>query len=245
MSDGFTIFPAIDLKGGQCVRLLQGRADAETVYGDDPVEMARRWVAEGAVYLHLVDLDGAFSGASAQHALIGKIIAAIDIPVQVGGGIRTDADIQRLLDHGAARVILGTRAWADPDGLATLAGRFGDRLAVGIDSRNGRVQIRGWTETTELTTLDLARKADALGIHTLIVTDTATDGMLQGPNLAALDGVCRAVNAGVIASGGVTTPGDIVGLRALGRPNMIGAIVGKSLYERRTTLAALQAVLTA
>jgi phosphoribosylformimino-5-aminoimidazole carboxamide ribotide isomerase len=245
MSDGFTIFPAIDLKGGRCVRLLQGRADAETVYGDDPVEMARRWVAEGAVYLHLVDLDGAFSGASAQHELIGRIIAAIDIPVQVGGGIRTDADIQRLLDHGAARVILGTRAWADPDGLATLAGRFGDRLAVGIDSRDGRVQIRGWTETTELTTLDLARKADALGIHTLIVTDTATDGMLQGPNLAALDGVCRAVNAGVIASGGVTTPEDIVALRALGRPNMIGAIVGKSLYEGRATLAALQAVLTA
>lgn len=237
----FTIFPAIDLKGGRCVRLLQGRADAETVYGQDPVAMAQRWVEEGARYLHVVDLDGAFQGTSVQHEIVRRIIAAIDIPVQVGGGIRTDADIQRLVDAGASRVILGTRAWADPDGLAALTARFGEKLAVGIDSRDGRVQIKGWTETTSLTTLDLAQKADALGVKTLIITDTATDGMLQGPNITALDGVCRAVTAGVIASGGVTTPSDVIALKALGHPNMIGAIVGKALYEGRSTLAGMQA----
>lgn len=236
----FTIFPAIDLKGGRCVRLLQGRADAETVYGQDPVAMAQRWVEEGARYLHVVDLDGAFQGMSVQYEIIQRIIAALEIPVQVGGGIRTDADIQRLVDYGAARVILGTRAWADPDGLAALARRFGDRLAVGIDSRDGKVQIKGWTETTSLTTIDLAQKADALGVKTLIITDTATDGMLQGPNIGALDAVCRAVKAGVIASGGVTTPEDVTALKALGHANMIGAIVGKALYEGRSTLAALQ-----
>lgn len=236
----FTIFPAIDLKGGRCVRLLQGRADAETVYGQDPVAMAQRWVEEGARYLHVVDLDGAFQGFSVQHAIVKRIIDAIDIPVQIGGGIRTDEDIQRLVDYGAARVILGTRAWADPGALAKLTARFGDRLAVGIDSRDGKVQIKGWTETTSLTTIDLAQKADALGVKTLIITDTATDGMLQGPNIGALDAVCRAVKAGVIASGGVTTPEDVTALKALGYANMIGAIVGKALYEGRSTLAALQ-----
>jgi len=238
--NAFTIFPAVDLKGGRCVRLLQGRADAETVYGTDPVEMAKRWVQEGATYLHVVDLDGAFEGRSVQYALVGRIIAALNIPVQVGGGVRTDEDIQRLVDAGASRVILGTRAWAEPDVLAALTDRFGARLAVGIDSRDGKVQIKGWTETTQLTTLDLARKADALGVRTLIVTDTATDGMLQGPNLKAMDAVCRAVNADVIASGGVTTPEDVAALKQLGHPNLIGAIVGKSLYEGRSTLKALQ-----
>ncbi len=241
MSD-FTIFPAVDLKGGRCVRLLQGRADAETVYGDDPVAMALRWVEQGARWLHVVDLDGAFEGRSVQYDIVGRIIAALDIPVQVGGGIRTDEDIQRLVDLGASRAILGTRAWADPDGLGALAARFGEKLAVGIDSRDGKVQIKGWTETTTLTTVELARKADTLGVKTLIITDTATDGMLQGPNVAALDEVCRAVSADVIASGGVTTPEDVQALMALGNTNMIGAIVGKSLYEGCSTLAAMQSV---
>ena len=236
----FTIFPAIDLKGGRCVRLLQGRADAETVYGDDPVSMAKRWVDEGATWLHVVDLDGAFQGNSAQQDVIRRIIASVPVPVQVGGGIRTDEDIVRLVGMGARRVILGTRAWAEPEVLAELTARFGDKLAVGIDSRDGKVQIRGWTETTGLTTLDLARKADALGVRTLIITDTATDGMLQGPNLLAMAEVCRSVNASVIASGGVTTPGDVADLIKLGHPNLIGAIVGKALYEGRTTLRAMQ-----
>lgn len=236
----FTIFPAIDLKGGRCVRLLQGRADAETVYGSDPVEMAHRWVSEGATWLHVVDLDGAFSGSSVQHQMVGRIARAINIPVQVGGGIRTDEDIQRMIDYGVKRVILGTRAWADPKELSGLAKKFGKQLVVGIDSRGGKVQIKGWTETTQLTTLELARRADEYGIQTLIVTDTATDGMLQGPNLNAMQEVCHAVKASVIASGGVAQASDVTALKKLGCPNLIGAIVGKALYEGRATLSALQ-----
>ncbi|HMP74308.1 MAG TPA: 1-(5-phosphoribosyl)-5-[(5-phosphoribosylamino)methylideneamino]imidazole-4-carboxamide isomerase [Kiritimatiellia bacterium] len=236
----FTIFPAIDLKGGRCVRLLQGKADAETVYGHDPVEMAKRWVDEGATWLHMVDLDGAFEGRSVQAEVIAKVIGSIAIPVQVGGGLRTDEDLRKVLDAGASRVILGTRAWADPEALGALVEIYGDKLAVGIDGRDGLVQIRGWTETTSIKTLDLARRADGLGIRTLIVTDTATDGMLQGTNLTVMDEVCGAVGCGVIASGGVSSRGDVEGLKGLGRGNLIGAIVGKALYDGHTTLAELQ-----
>ena len=236
----FTIYPAIDLKGGRCVRLLQGRADAETVYGEDPVAMARAWVDRGARALHVVDLDGAFQGHPVQHEIVEAIVRAIPIPVQVGGGIRTDTDVELLLSHGVRRVILGTRAWSDPDGIARLAELYNEHLAVGIDARGGRVQIRGWTETTDVKAVDLARKAEAAGIRTVIVTDTATDGMLQGANTAAIDEVCRAVSIEVIASGGVTTAADVRALKSLKRANLNGAIVGKALYEGRTTLSDLQ-----
>ena len=236
----FTIYPAIDLKGGRCVRLLQGRADAETVYGEDPVAMARAWVERGARALHVVDLDGAFQGHPVQHETVEAIVRAIPIPVQVGGGIRTDTDVELLLSHGVRRVILGTRAWSDPDGIARLAELYNEHLAVGIDARGGRVQIRGWTETTDVKAVDLARRAEAAGIRTVIVTDTATDGMLQGANTAAIDEVCKAVSIEVIASGGVTTAADVQALKALKRPNLRGAIVGKALYEGRTTLSELQ-----
>ena len=236
----FTILPAVDLRGGRCVRLLQGREDAETVYGNDPVSMARRWADEGAEYLHVVDLDGAFQGESTQHELIGQIISSVSIPVEVGGGLRTDEDVRRMIGYGAARAILGTRAWSEPEQIAKLVAEFGAKVAVGIDARDGRVQIRGWTETTGLTAVDLAKKADAMGVATLIVTDTATDGMLQGPNLKAMEAICGTVKCNVIASGGVTTPGDIRALRALGKPNLAGAIVGKALYEGASTLVELQ-----
>ena len=232
----FTIFPAIDLKGGRCVRLLQGRADQETVYGQDPVAMAKHWVDQGATWLHVVDLDGAFAGAPVQAELIGRMAAAIRIPVQCGGGLRTDADVQRLLDAGVRRVILGTRAWAEPDTVAALARKFGDRVAVGIDARDGMVQVRGWTETTNMTAVELARQMASAGVHTLIVTDTATDGMLRGTNAQAIGDVCRAVDCKVIASGGVTSVADIRTLRALGEHNLAGAIVGKALYEGLTSL---------
>lgn len=235
----FTIFPAIDLKAGKCVRLLQGRADAATVYGDDPPAMARAWEEQGAQALHVVDLDGAFSGHSAQHELVGRIIQAIDIPVQVGGGIRTDSEIERMLSHGATRVILGTRAWSDPDALERLIGLYGDAIAVGIDARDGLVQIHGWTETTGVRAVELARRAAGFGCHTLIFTDTATDGMLQGPNLKALAEVCDAVPCNVIASGGVSSPADVKAIRGLKKKNLAGAIVGKALYDGKTTLAAL------
>ena len=237
----FTIYPAIDLKGGHCVRLLQGRADAATVYGTDPVSMARRWVDEGATALHLVDLDGAFQGRSVQAELMARIIGAVNVPVQCGGGLRTDDEVARLVEAGAARVILGTRAWSEPDQVKKLVDRFGSRLAVGIDARGGLVQVKGWTETTNIRAVDLARQAEAIGVTTLIVTDTATDGMLAGTNAEAMEDVCVAVKCHVIASGGVSSPADVKTLRDLGCRNLVGAIVGKALYEGHTTLAELQA----
>lgn len=237
----FTIYPAIDLKGGHCVRLLQGREDAATVYGQDPVAMAKRWVDEGARALHVVDLDGAFQGQSVQYDLIGRIIKAVKIPVQCGGGLRTDLDVARLIDAGAHRVILGTRAWSEPEQVQQLVRRYGDRIAVGIDARGGRVQVKGWTETTDIRSVDLARQADAFGVRTLVVTDTATDGMLKGTNTIAMDEICVAVHGHVIASGGVTSAADVRALRELNRRNLQGAIVGKALYEGRATLRELQA----
>lgn len=236
------ILPAIDLKGGRCVRLRQGRAEDETVYSEDPVRMATQWVEQGARYLHVVDLDGAFQGRPVHQEWIRKIVQAVPIPVQAGGGLRTDDDLQTLLDCGVDRAILGTRAWSEPDRLRALAERHGERLAVGIDSRDGRVQVRGWTETTGVDALTLARLADTLGIRTLICTDTSTDGMLQGTNVQAIDAVCRAVRCKVIASGGVSTAADVAALRNLGHANLIGAIVGKALYEGGVTLRDLQAV---
>lgn len=235
----FTVYPAIDLKGGRCVRLLQGRAEDETVYGTDPVAMAQTWAGQGATWLHMVDLDGAFSGAPAQLDLVRRIVASIKIPVQLGGGLRTDDDVARALDAGVKRAVIGTRAWSDPDGLARLIARFGEAVAVGIDARDGMVQIKGWTETTTLTAVALARQAAHIGVRTLIVTDTATDGMLRGTNLTAMEDVCTAVPCDVIASGGVAHVGDITALRQLNQRNLAGAIVGKALYEGRATLAQL------
>jgi len=235
------ILPAIDLKDGKCVRLRQGRADEATVYADDPVSMARRWQDEGAERLHVVDLDGAFEGRPAHLKEIARIVGALRIPVEVGGGMRTDADVQRVLEAGAACAIVGTRAFADPDSLAESVSRFGDRLAVGIDARDGFVQVKGWVETTTMCAVDLARKADALGVSLLIVTDTATDGMMTGTNVPAMAEICQAVGCRVIASGGVTTPDDIRQLKALDCANLYGAIVGKALYEGTTTLAAMMA----
>lgn len=236
----FTVIPAIDLKDGKCVRLRQGRADDSKVYSEDPVGMARHWVSEGARYLHVVDLDGAFQGKPAHTAVIAKIVEAIDIPVEVGGGLRTDADIRSLLDVGVDRAILGTRAYAQPGMLKELAKRFGGRLAVGIDARNGQVQVKGWTETTGMRAVDLARDAEAAGIGTIIYTDTATDGMLEGPNVRALEEICNAVGCSVIASGGISAVRDVERLKKLGRSNLIGAIVGKALYEGRVQLSELQ-----
>lgn len=236
----FTIYPAIDLKGGHCVRLLQGREDQATVYGHDPVAMAKHWVDQGAEILHVVDLDGAFSGKSVQYELVIRIIQSVRVPVQVGGGLRTDEDVARLLEAGAHRAVIGTRAWAEPDQVRALVERYGEKIAVGIDARGGRVQIKGWTETTDVRSVDLAREAESLGVKTLICTDTATDGMLKGTNTQAVDEICMAVHCAVIASGGVSSAADVQALRGLGRSNLAGAIVGKALYEGRATVADLK-----
>jgi phosphoribosylformimino-5-aminoimidazole carboxamide ribotide isomerase len=235
------ILPAIDLKGGHCVRLCQGRADQATVYGDDPVAMARHWLDLGARHLHVVDLDGAFAGKPAHTAVIARIVAATGIPVEVGGGLRTDEDVAEILGAGVAQAIIGTRALADPVALGRMVARWGDHIAVGIDARDGFVQVKGWVETTRTRAVDLARQVETLGVGTIIYTDTATDGMLAGPNADAMDQMCRAVRCRVVASGGISTAEHIRQLVRLGHANLHGVIVGKALYEGRTTLPELLA----
>ncbi len=230
------IYPAIDLKDGKCVRLKQGRADAVTVYSEDPVAIARQWADAGGDWLHVVDLDGAFAGHPVHLEVVREISRAISIPVEFGGGLRTDDDIRRMLEAGVSRVVLGTRACADPDALAALVKTFGDRLAVGIDARNGRVQVKGWVETTDTLAVDLAGRVSTLGVSTIIYTDTATDGMLTGPNIEGVRQLCRAVEANVIASGGISTCADIAALAGLNFPNLDGVIVGKALYEGAVTI---------
>ncbi|MCF7838322.1 MAG: 1-(5-phosphoribosyl)-5-[(5-phosphoribosylamino)methylideneamino]imidazole-4-carboxamide isomerase [Candidatus Marinimicrobia bacterium] len=237
----FTVFPAIDLRGGQCVRLRQGLAAEETVYGADPLAMARRWIDAGATWLHVVDLDGAFGGTPAQADLILRLAADVTVPVQVGGGIRSADTIRRYLEAGVRRVVIGTRACQEPERLAAWAAEFGPRLAVGLDARDGWVQVAGWTETTSRRAVDLARLAAAAGIRTVIYTDTARDGMLTGVNTEALRAICAAADCTVIASGGVGAATDIHTLRSLACPNLAGVIVGKALYDGRATLPDLLA----
>jgi len=236
------ILPAIDLQGGRCVRLRQGRVAESTVYSDDPVAMARQWRPQGAEQLHEVDLDGAVVGRPAHAGVIGEIVRGAGLAVEVGGGLRDDAAVEALVDAGVARAILGTRAWSEPEAMARLTARFGDRIAVGIDARDGFVQVKGWVETTGVRAVDLAARAEAAGVATLIYTDTATDGMLGGPNLKQIDQLCATVpRCRIIASGGVSAPEHVAALRALGHANLYGAIVGKALYDGKTTLAAMLA----
>lgn len=221
------------------MRLRQGKADDVTVYSDDPVAQAREWVKQGAQELHVVDLDGAFSGVPAHTAVIRSIIEALKIPVEVGGGLRTDAQIEQLVDAGVTRAIIGTRALESVDALRALVDRFGDVITVGIDARDGFVQVRGWVETTGTRAIDLARQVESAGVKTIIYTDTATDGMLGGTNIDAMREMCATVSCNVIASGGVSAPDHVTALKALGCSNLYGAIVGKALYDGKTTLTAM------
>jgi phosphoribosylformimino-5-aminoimidazole carboxamide ribotide isomerase len=235
------IIPAIDLKGGQCVRLRQGVANDETVYSGSPVETAKQWVKEGGEFLHVVDLDGAFEGHPVHTEILCEICAAINIPVEIGGGIRTDEDIKTLLATGVSRVILGTRACEHPEELARLVEKFGgEKIAVGIDARNGKVQTKGWVETTDVDAVELAKKVSAAGVGTIIYTDTSRDGMLDGVNAFEMGKVCSAVSCDVVASGGVSGVEDIKRLAALNCANLIGAIVGKALYEETVSIKQLK-----
>jgi phosphoribosylformimino-5-aminoimidazole carboxamide ribotide isomerase len=231
------IIPAIDLKGGLCVRLKQGRADDETVYSSDPVETALRWQDLGAEYLHVVDLDGAFKGEPVHTDVIASIAAALRIPIEVGGGLRTDKHVEELLNAGAARAILGTRAAEGADSIEELIKRYGDAIAVGIDASDGFVQVRGWVETTTVRATDLAKDLAEKGLRTIIYTDTSTDGMLVGPNLEAVAEMAASIpDIDVIASGGVKAPSDVTDLKELNCPNIIGVIIGKALYENPRSL---------
>jgi phosphoribosylformimino-5-aminoimidazole carboxamide ribotide isomerase len=236
-----TVLPAIDLKDGKCVRLRQGRADDVTVYGDDPAAQARDWREQGGEELHVVDLDGAFDGVPRHLEAIKDIIKAFAGPVEVGGGIRTAEALNAVLEAGAARVILGSAALDDPSFLARAVDLWGERIAVGIDARDGFVQTKGWVTTTKVKATDLAAAVAKAGVKTIIYTDTATDGMLGGPNLTQMAAICDAApTCRVTASGGISSPFDIENLKGLARTNLTAVIVGKALYDGRTTLRDLK-----
>jgi phosphoribosylformimino-5-aminoimidazole carboxamide ribotide isomerase len=228
----FEIVPAVDLKAGRCVRLLQGRADAETVFSDDPVAMRR---------LHVVDLDGAFAGRPAQTELVRAMIAAVRIPVQVGGGLREVAHVEAVLEAGARWAIVGTRAALDPAFLGEVCGRFGEQVIVGIDASDGRVAVDGWTRVLDLDAIALARDAAAAGAAGIIYTDIARDGTESGPNLWSTEAVTKAAGIDVFASGGVGSLDDIRQLATV--PDLAGVVVGRALYSGAVDLgAALAAV---
>lgn len=233
------IIPAIDLKDGKCVRLKQGLADQSTVYSENPADMAKRWEEAGGEFLHVVDLDGAFTGKRHHTDIVKSIVDAVDMPVEIGGGIRTDEDIRATLDCGVARIIIGTRAINDIDALGKLVSEFGDKIVVGIDARDGFVQVNGWVETSTVRALDLATIVADAGVATIIYTDTATDGMLRGHNVAATAEMCQHVACNIVASGGVSSVDDVQNLSALKCSNLEGAIVGKALYDSVVTLEEL------
>lgn len=227
------IWPAIDLRGGKCVRLSQGDYRRETVYGDDPAAVAKGFVSQGAQQLHLVDLDGARDGSQANLDAVRNILAAVKIPCELGGGIRDEAAIKQLLALGLSRLVLGTRALKEPDWFRVVATRFPGKLALGIDAKGGRVATDGWLETSDVAAVHLARDLSTVPVAAIIYTDISRDGMLQGPNLAAMAEMKAAVSVPVIASGGVTTAKDVADLARLG---MDGCIIGRALYEGTITL---------
>ncbi|MEQ8201448.1 MAG: 1-(5-phosphoribosyl)-5-[(5-phosphoribosylamino)methylideneamino]imidazole-4-carboxamide isomerase [Syntrophomonadaceae bacterium] len=232
------IFPAIDLKEGQCVRLVQGRKEDKTVYSNTPGAVARSFEEQGARYLHVVDLDGAFEGGPRNLQAITEIAGAIKIPFQVGGGLRTRADVERLLALGASRVIIGTRAVHNPVFMEELLQEYGpERILLGIDARDGMVALQGWVEKSNLDAFKFGRTMYDLGVKTAIYTDIARDGLLQGPNLPAIEKMVRQSRLNIIASGGVSTGENINALKRLEPLGLSGAIVGKALYEGKISLA--------
>jgi len=235
------LYPAIDLKDGKCVRLLRGDMGAATVFGEDPAAQARGFEAAGCDWLHLVDLNGAFAGRPVNDAAVRAILAAVGIPVQLGGGIRDRATIEAWLEAGVARVILGTVAVEAPELVREAARAHPGRIAVGLDARAGRVATRGWAEETEIEATDLARRFEDAGIAALIYTDIDRDGAMGGPNVAQTAALARAVSVPVIASGGVSSLADLLALRDAG--GIAGAITGRALYDGAIDLAEALAAL--
>ena len=230
-------FPAIDLKDGQCVRLFQGDMDQVTVFGDDPAGQAKGFADAGAKWVHVVDLNGAFSGRPVNEDAVSGILDRIDIPVQLGGGIRDMQTIDFWLDRGVRRVILATVAVRDPDLVKQACKRHPDRVVVGIDARDGMVAVEGWTELSEITGLELAKEFEDCGVAAIIYTDIARDGAMDGPNIEATVGLANAVSVPVIASGGVSSLEDLEALKAAGTGLLEGVISGRALYDGRIDLA--------
>ncbi len=231
------IIPAVDIKNGNCVRLMQGRASDETIYSDDPLSMALKWQSEGAERLHIIDLDGAFNGKMKNIRVILKIIKELDIPVQVGGGIRNYETVKALIDNGVHRIIIGTSAIHNREFLKSVLKMWPERITVGIDSTSGRVAVEGWGNVTAKTALVLANEAEDMGVTEIIVTDIKKDGMLKGTNLELIKEITDSVKISVIASGGVSCINDIKKLRELKIKNLTGVIIGKALYSNDIVLS--------
>jgi phosphoribosylformimino-5-aminoimidazole carboxamide ribotide isomerase len=237
------LYPAIDIADGKAVRLVQGDFDAATVYADSPLEAARAWVDAGAQYLHVVDLDGARKGAPQNLHHLEQIAGELEVPVQIGGGLRNVEAVRDAFAAGVARVILGTAAFADVDFLDEVVGEFGDRTVVSVDTRGGFVSTSGWTETTQLPAAAVIERMQARGVRTFVFTNVDRDGMLEGPDLDEVRRVAQVVRGRFMYSGGVGRHEDLEALAALRQVNLSGVIVGKALYERRFTVAEGQAAL--
>lgn len=228
------IFPAIDLRAGRCVRLVEGDFDRETMYDANPTAAARLWAAAGADWLHVVDLDGAVAGTPVNQQAIAGIRASVEIPIQLGGGLRRMADLERAFAAGINRVILGTASLNDPDLVSEAVARWGEAVAVALDARDGKLATDGWLGQSDAQATDVAQRLAGVGVRHFIFTDISRDGTLRGPNLESLQALIAAVDANVIASGGMAEAGD---LEAVARAGASGAIVGRALYDGRIDLA--------
>ncbi|MGD6854801.1 1-(5-phosphoribosyl)-5-[(5-phosphoribosylamino)methylideneamino]imidazole-4-carboxamide isomerase [Bacillus infantis] len=232
----FTIYPAIDMRAGKCVRLLQGDYEKETVYGDSPFDMAKSFADAGAEWIHMVDLDGAKDGRRVNDSFVIKAAQELGAKVQIGGGIRTEEDIAHYLDNGVSRVIIGSIAVSNPEFAIEMIRKYGDKIAVGLDAKDGYVATHGWLNTSGVKAVELGKRFADAGAETFIFTDIATDGMLSGPNAEAVRELAAATGKSVIASGGVSSLADLTALQAYEAEGVSGAIVGKAIYEGRFTV---------
>ncbi len=233
----FTVFPAVDISDGRCVRLLQGRFGTETVYSDDPVEVAVGFSSAGARWLHIVDLDGAKTGSAANRELVVDVVKKASCPVQAGGGVRTRDDVEELLSAGANRVVLGTFALEDPDAVTDICGRFGPRIAVSLDAKGDEVASHGWTVGTGIPLLEAVRMFEDAGCASFIYTDVSRDGTMSGPNVEALMRLTEATDLPVVASGGISSLEDLKTVARLRPYGVSGVIVGRALYEHKFTIS--------
>jgi len=237
------LYPAIDIRDGKAVRLIQGDYDQETAYDDDPVVAARRWVDGGARWLHVVDLDGARGGAPVNLEHVRHIVAAVGVPVQLGGGLRDSKKVEEAISSGAERVVLGTAAVRDPDLAEAIADAHGDRVVVSVDSRSGRVAAEGWTEASDLGTAEVISELSDRGVKRFVYTPVEVDGLMEGPDLDSLRDAAEATGGELIYSGGIGSLDDLRAVAELGLENLGGVIIGRALYEGRFTVAEAQAIL--
>ncbi|WP_042350735.1 1-(5-phosphoribosyl)-5-[(5-phosphoribosylamino)methylideneamino]imidazole-4-carboxamide isomerase [Bacillus massiliigorillae] len=233
----FTIYPAIDMRGGKCVRLFKGDYNQETVYGDSPFEMAKSFVDQGAEWIHMVDLDGAKEGRGVNHEHVVKIAKELQVNVQIGGGIRTEEDIAYYLENGVKRVILGSVAVSNVEFTKEMLKKYGSAIAIGLDAKDGMVATHGWLETSKVTAIELGKTLAEAGAEVFIFTDIATDGTLSGPNVEATELLAKETGKSVIASGGISSLEDITDLSKLYASGVSGSIVGKAIYSNRFTVA--------